>query len=281
MKGPKKIIANNYRVDPKLYTKNYYFDDTYAGSKEYKEGLNSLAPSVDYIYQRLPLVNKLTRFLDAGCGKGELLYFMHKKGYEVYGVDYSQTAIRLTKTLMRKKHIRNAVIRREDVRRLSFSSGFFDVIVSTDLVEHLDNNKALIDFLDESHRTLKKGGMLIIHTAPNKLYIELFVKFYQRFINYFFLNTFYLLSGSKKRANFELRSSYDRQVHINEQTYGSMLHNIQKSKFSKFSIKLFSDPFKFNLIKLPYYIIAYLYPLNKFFPFSIILANHIYLAAEK
>ena len=82
-------------------------------------------------------------------------------------------------------------------------------------------------------------------------------------------------------VTLDLRSSYDKQFHINEQTYEFMLNNIKKSKFLNFSIELFSDPFEFNVIKLPYYLIAYLYPLNKIFPLSIVLANHIYLTAKK
>jgi len=256
-------------------------NEDYAGSKQYREGLTDLAPSIDYIYKRLPSVDKITRLLDAGCGKGEFLYFAHKKGYTVYGIDYSEVAVALSKKLMKEKHIKNAEIHRGDVCHLKYGSDFFDVIVSTDVIEHLNNAQAFLDLLNESYRTLKRGGALMAHTAPNRIYVNYFVKYYQRYVNFVLLNILYMISGSNRRIGLELRNAYDQIVHINEQTFWTLKAALARSKFTKFKIVLFSDPYKFNLLKLPYYIIAYLYPINKLPFVNRLLSNHFYVFARK
>jgi len=270
----------SYKVDPSKYTKGYFFDDTYAGSKQFKEDLKQLASSVNHIYKKIPVTTCGKSFLDAGCGKGELLVFMKRKGYAVFGIDYSNEAVTIAKKLMKQYRI-PAVVKRKDVRDTSFPNSKFDYVISTDLVEHLDDNVAVVDFFNESYRVLKKGGTLYVHTAPNTLYIDYFTKYYFRYINYMFIKLINIIFHKTIPVTLDLRSLYDKQFHVNEQTYESMLNNIKKSKFSNFSIELFSDPFEFNPIKLPYYLIAYLYPMNKIFPLSIVLANHIYLTAEK
>ena len=175
----------SYKVDPSKYTKDYYFDDTYAGSRQFKEGLEQLAPSVNHIYKEIPVTTSGKTFLDAGCGKGELLVFMKRKGYRVFGIDYSNEAVNIAKKLM-KQCFMTAVIKRKDVRDTSFPNSKFDYVISTDLVEHLDDNVAVVDFFNESYRVLKKGGTLYVHTAPNTLYVEYFSKYYFRYINYVF-----------------------------------------------------------------------------------------------
>jgi hypothetical protein len=92
---------------------------------------------------------------------------------------------------------------------------------------------------------------------------------------------FYQLIGSGKRQTLELRNAYDRVVHVNEQTYQSLIDLFEKSKFRVYRLVAFGDPFKFNVFKLPYYLLVYLYPLNRVFPFSKLLANHFYVFAEK
>lgn len=277
MKSMKKY---SYKIDPREYSKEYYLADTYAGSKQFKEGQKQLVATLDRIYKKIPVTTSAKTFLDAGCGKGELLLFMKKKGYEVFGIDYSSQAVQIAKKLMKKFHV-HAVIKRKDVRDTSFPNSKFDYVISTDVVEHLDDNDAVVDFFNESYRILKKGGVLHIHTAPNALHVEYFEKYYFRYVNYLFLTVVNYVFHKKFQVSLALRETYNKKFHINEQTYFTLLNNIKKSKFRSFSLELFAYPFEFTWTKFPYYLIAYLYPLNKIFPFSLILANHIYLIAKK
>lgn len=187
----------------------------------------------------------------------------------------------MSKKLMKEKGIK-AEILLSDVRKTPFKNNQFDFIASTDVIEHLDNNEAFKDFLDEAYKKLKKNGKLLIHTSPNKLYVDYFYKFYLRYINYLLFYPLYLFTGNKSlKPSLRIRSNYEKKMHVNEQTFFTAKDVLQKSLFKNYMILLFSEPFKFNFLKLPYYIIAYLFPLNQIFPLKLLLSNHIYIEAKK
>lgn len=270
----------NYLVNPNFYTSDYYLSKDYAGSQEYKENLTKIPFHLEKIYQEIAPTSLNLKFLDEGCGKGEMLYFMAKKGYQVFGIDYSETAIAMTKELLIKLGIEGEVLK-SDVRKMPFPENFFDIIIAADLIEHLNDNQAVVDFLNEAYRILKPEGKLFLHTAPNKLRLEFFVKYYQRYLNFFIFKILNLLGRKEYRPTLDLRSPTDRIVHVNEQTYFSLKSSFRKSPLKNYQIEIVGDPLEFNFWKLPYYLLGYFYPLDKIFPFSIFLGNHFYATAQK
>lgn len=272
----------NYKVKPNLYTKKYYLLDDYQGARYYKNRILRLVPAVEKIYRKIKTAASGQRFLDAGCGKGELLYFMARKNYKVFGIDYSKAAIKMSTDFL-NYHKTKATVFIADVRKIPFEGNFFDIVISTDVIEHLDDNQAVIQFLREMYRVLKPMGKLYIHTAPNKLYVEYFLKYYQRYINYviFKILNIFRSSDNKIKPTLEIRGFYHKKFHVNEQTPFSLRANFKSSPFKKYSIEVFSDPFEFNLFKLPYYVLGYFYPINKIFPFNLFLGCHLYAEAEK
>lgn len=273
-----------YKVDPSLYTEEYFLDDSYGGAINYKEGMNRLCDPVDYIFNKIEATTENLRLLDAGCGKGELMYFCKRKGYEVFGVDYSKAAVKMSKDLLKLKfdNFEESNIVQSDVRSIPFPSNYFDVVVSTDLIEHLDDNEAAVAFIDEIYRALKPGGVFYLHTAPNKLYVDYFQTFYQRYVDFALLHIFNLFLPKKRvDVSMEVRSEYNKIVHVNEQTFFSLRKNLKKSKFNKFTVDVIANPFSFNLWKLPFYVASYLFPFSKVFPLNIFLGNHLYFKARK
>jgi len=96
--------------------------------------------------------------LDAGCGNGKLLkeiLQMNQKGFGI-GVD-------LKKYPSWKKS--NIDFIKADVRYLPFNKNTFDLIVSTEVIEHFLEGEL---FLGEVKRVLRAKGHLIIST-PNRL----------------------------------------------------------------------------------------------------------------
>ncbi|MGI5827766.1 MAG: methyltransferase domain-containing protein [Patescibacteria group bacterium] len=269
------------RVPQETYSKEYYLADEYAGASLFKNKSESMVPQLERIYRQVKPTKK-GKFLDAGCGKGELLYFMSKKGYQVYGVDYARASIKLTSEYLRKKKV-EGIVKQADVRDVPFEDDYFDVIISEDVIEHLDNEKASLDFLNEAYRVLKPGGKFYLHTAPNKLFLECYFKYIGRWLNALFLSAVNLFLPQKRKfkVNLSLRTPTDEVVHINEQTYFTLKRVCRSSHFRKFSITIVADPLTFSLLKAPYYILVYLFPLNKVFPLSIILGNHLYVTLEK
>ena len=92
--------------------------------------------------------------LDVGCGTGINLKYLSGYGAAI-GVDSSQDAL----NFCRKRGLKN--VRRADAERLSFQNNTFDLITALDLLEHVDDNKALKGF----YRILKPNGYLVL-TVP-------------------------------------------------------------------------------------------------------------------
>jgi 2-polyprenyl-3-methyl-5-hydroxy-6-metoxy-1,4-benzoquinol methylase len=117
----------------------------------------------------LQLKHPTGKALDVGCGDGSLLFIMKEYGWDVYGVDISDSAVKLAKEKLGTNNIFAG--RLEDCR---FPSAFFDIISLRHVLEHL--NKPY-DTLVEIKRILKKDGILSI-TVPNidSIYFHFFKK---------------------------------------------------------------------------------------------------------
>ena len=99
-----------------------------------------------------------------GTGYGEYYFTSQGKASRVLGLDYSQEAIEYAR---KKYHHLNLSYLNMDARDLgSLESSSFDLVVSFETIEHLDEDKK---FLRELKRICKPGGIIILST-PNKAY---------------------------------------------------------------------------------------------------------------
>lgn len=102
------------------------------------------------------------RVLDIACGTGYGADFLARsEAFQVIGGDISVPAL---KYACRSYHSHNLVFIRLDATKLPFQDKSFDIIVSFETIEHLDNPR---EFLWECFRVLKKSGVLICST-PNR-----------------------------------------------------------------------------------------------------------------
>jgi SAM-dependent methyltransferase len=95
------------------------------------------------------------RILDAGCGTGRNLVEYGKLG-PVEGVDVSADAVEFCR-LRGVERVQQAPL-----ERLPFEAERFDLIVATDVIEHLDDDRVA---LAELHRVAARGGRLVV-TVP-------------------------------------------------------------------------------------------------------------------
>src|SRR5437867_2786553 len=102
-------------------------------------------------------LSERSRVLDIGTGTGSNLRLMRQMGVrEMVGLDQSETAIRFCE-------IRGlGVVQLGDIRRLPFEASSFDLILATDVIEHVkEDTKAVA----EIRRVLVPGGFALI-TVP-------------------------------------------------------------------------------------------------------------------
>jgi 2-polyprenyl-3-methyl-5-hydroxy-6-metoxy-1,4-benzoquinol methylase len=105
------------------------------------------------------------KVLDLGCGTGYgAAYLALHKADQVVGVDVSAEAIQYACCHYQVQNLSYAV---NDCLALSLKDQSFDVIVSFEVIEHID---AWQSYLLEAKRLLKPGGYLVGSTPNKRLY---------------------------------------------------------------------------------------------------------------
>jgi 2-polyprenyl-3-methyl-5-hydroxy-6-metoxy-1,4-benzoquinol methylase len=140
---------------------------------EYKDyGFASADP--DHMYGRLSqavfsLAGSMpagTRVLDVGCGAGVLCGEFKRRGCEVVGCDLSETGIALARRTFPGCRFERMGLGELSLQRLDEAP--FDIVVSTEVIEHLYAPKKLAHVAFES---LRPGGAFIV-TTPYHGYLK-------------------------------------------------------------------------------------------------------------
>jgi len=107
---------------------------------------------------------KTNKILDMGCGTGFFLEEAKAKGWEVYGTELSESAIKICETkgiTMQKISLSGGI----------FNDGMFDVITSFEVVEHINNP---LEMVKDIHKVSRKGGLVYL-TTPNFNAVERYI----------------------------------------------------------------------------------------------------------
>ena len=97
------------------------------------------------------------KVVDFGCGGGTVLYCLEKNGFKnLFGIDFCNT--------IPDGFLKYSKFVKADVLSTGFENGFFDSVISTMVIEHLDEEK----FKNEVSRVLKVGGLALITSVMKK-----------------------------------------------------------------------------------------------------------------
>ena len=94
--------------------------------------------------------------LDVGCATGAMLAFLKERGWQTAGVEISPSA-------EYARTSRGLDVRSVRLEECHFQGDFFDMVLASHLIEHLNNPKA---FICEAWRLLRPGAHLML-TTPN------------------------------------------------------------------------------------------------------------------
>ncbi len=100
------------------------------------------------------------KVLDVGCGNGNISIYLGSLGYNVRGVDISEKAINNARNNNPYPHVKFDAVSAE---QLSAEKSHYNAIICSEVLEHLDNPKQLLDTL---YNLLEDDGVLIV-TVPN------------------------------------------------------------------------------------------------------------------
>jgi 2-polyprenyl-3-methyl-5-hydroxy-6-metoxy-1,4-benzoquinol methylase len=137
------------------------FYDRFAGEFDAKMNRYDLETRVAVIYDQLLTEDlKGKRLLDAGCGTGWFSLRACERGAEVTSMD---VGVNLLGKVAEKCDSRRVV---GDICRLPFPEEAFDVVASSEVIEHVLEPRQAIA---ELSRVLKPGGVLAL-TTPNRIW---------------------------------------------------------------------------------------------------------------
>lgn len=110
--------------------------------------------------QRLSEHKQIKDVLDVGCGDGNFTASLAEAGYVMHGIDTSSGGV--TKAKSRYPRSSFAVgSAYDDLRKPFDRAEMFDAIVAVEVIEHLYSPR---QFMRQSHRALRPGGILVITT---------------------------------------------------------------------------------------------------------------------
>jgi Methylase involved in ubiquinone/menaquinone biosynthesis len=163
---------------------------------------------------RYAIANELInnkKVLDIACGEGYGSNLMAVNATYVTGIDINEEII----TKAREKYKRpNLEFLQGNAEKLPFDDNSFDIVVSFETIEHLENHQALFS---EIKRVLKPDGILIIST-PNKL----FYSDKNGYVNPFHKKELYLNEFKELLAKHFINYKVYSQTYIN----GSLIREI-------------------------------------------------------
>lgn len=122
---------------------------------------------IDYVFASSSIWKYSTKklsdsqnIIDLGCGPGTLLSNISQKASgEVIGIDLSKEKLIYASKMAPKSNVIKA-----DVLNLPFPEKTFDMVYSSQLIEHVDDDK----MIGETNRVLKDKGLFILGTVFRK-----------------------------------------------------------------------------------------------------------------
>jgi SAM-dependent methyltransferase len=112
----------------------------------------------------LPYLDREAPILEAGCGMGQIVYFLRQAGYQAIGIDYAPEAITPT-----RRRYPDLPLYVGDVHHLPFASDSLGGYLSFGVVEHFEQGPT--QALAEAYRILRPGGVLVL-TVPHPNLVE-------------------------------------------------------------------------------------------------------------
>lgn len=133
---------------------------------QYKDyGYESAKPAHTAVYLLPPIRDLLgsigpgTRILDVGCGNGYICGQLLENGCTVVGIDLSEQGISIARQTYPKGRFEVLAADRDVLANLHEQP--FDIVLSTEVVEHLYDPKS---YIAGCHAALKPGGRMIVST---------------------------------------------------------------------------------------------------------------------
>jgi 2-polyprenyl-3-methyl-5-hydroxy-6-metoxy-1,4-benzoquinol methylase len=168
-------------------------------------------------FQVLKLLNSYgggKTILDVGCGNGAFLDAAMEQGYDIKGIELSQSAIDIANRF-------NLPVKKIDFFSTEIESSSFDILTMFEVIEHLPEP---VLFLQRAEHVVKRGGLIYI-TTPNynsldrRILDKNWSVFHREHLTYFTPAT--LIKAVERNTGFEVL--YIETRNVSEQLIGRLM----------------------------------------------------------
>lgn len=169
-KDKRRIIHLESRANESFWDERWDLENNINHVKNFYDSNTKLV-----VEKTLKYLQKGFKVLEGGCGMGDKVYHLQKKGINSYGVDFAPNTVSVL-----NKNLPELNISLGDVRKLKFKNEYFDGYWSLGVIEHFYDGFDNIS--DEMYRVLKHGGYLFLTVPTFSLFrrIKATLGFYEK-----------------------------------------------------------------------------------------------------
>jgi SAM-dependent methyltransferase len=117
----------------------------------------------------LQYLTKKDKIVEAGCGFAKWVIYLHRRGFDILGIDNNEFAISKLKEFDNSLQVEVG-----DILNIQYPDNFFDAYISMGVIEHFEEGP--LAALHEAYRLVKPGGLIFV-SVPTVNSIR---KFYPR-----------------------------------------------------------------------------------------------------
>lgn len=161
-------MATRQQKETLTYFKKYAKDWKRKANTQSQDEVNVIKQRNDYALRIIDERKKTEFVLDVGCGTGDLVCEISKRGIKAIGVDFAKEMIGIAENNARKLKCERAKFEHCSIFDFNFESNKYDVISANGFIEYI-SYKELNKLLDLSFKALKKDGSLVL-SSRNRLF---------------------------------------------------------------------------------------------------------------
>ena len=121
-------------------------------------------------------LSKTDKVIEAGCGFGKWVVYLHRFGYNIMGIDNNELAVSKLKEFDGTLQVELG-----DILNINYPDNYFDAYRSTVVVEHFEEGPQTS--LNEAYRLVKPGGLIIVSVPTVNIIRKIYRSPIRRFIN--------------------------------------------------------------------------------------------------
>ncbi len=147
----------------------------------------------------LEYLSKKDKIVDAGCGFAKWVIYLHRRGYNIVGIDNNELALSKLKEFDSTLQVEMG-----DILNIKYPDNSFDAYISMGVVEHFEQGPQAP--LNEAYRLLKPGGLIFVSVPTVNIIRNIIRRPLRNIINSFPISFMALKKGwskSKPKAIFD------------------------------------------------------------------------------